>query len=379
MEEDAGKSLHEGFPDSDRKTYVDFNRSGVPLIEIVTEPDMRSAAEAAEFFEPPARRSSSGSASTTATWKRAACAATPTSRCARPAQTTLGTKAEVKNVNSFRYLQKAIEYEIERQIDVARARRPRRAGDAAVGRRAAAARISMRSKEEAHDYRYFPEPDLPPLVVDAARVDARRARRCRNCPRRGAGGSSRRTRCPDYDAGVLTQSRGAGRLLRGGRARRRGNPKAASNWVMGELLRDAEGARQRRSRRRRSAPAALAGLIALVDTGTISSTIAKDVFEKMYDSGRAADEIVAAEGLAQIDDESRDRSTHRRGRARPPTPTPSRSTAPARRDVRVPRRPGDEGAAAARPTRSCVNELLKRELDDELADRLRTLARRPAY
>src|SRR5262245_38000047 len=172
MEEDAGKSLHEGFADSDRKTYLDFNRSGVPLIEIVSEPDLRSAEEAATFFERLRQmlvwlgvndgNMDEGSLR---------CDANVSVRPAGSA--TLGTKAEVKNVNSFRYLQKAIEYEIGRQVDVlehgGRVVQETRLFDAAQGKT-----YSMRSKEEAHDYRYFPEPDLPPLVVDAGRRDSLR-------------------------------------------------------------------------------------------------------------------------------------------------------------------------------------------------------------
>ncbi len=169
LEEDAGKSLHEGFPDSDRRTYVDYNRSGVPLIEIVTEPDMRSAAEASEFFE---------RLRDILVWigVNDGNMEEGSLRCdgnvsVRPAgQAALGVKTEVKNVNSFRYIQKALEYEIERQIDVLRSGgrvvQETRLFDSAAGRT-----FSMRSKEEAHDYRYFPEPDLLPLVVDAARIE----------------------------------------------------------------------------------------------------------------------------------------------------------------------------------------------------------------
>ena len=167
MEEDAGKSLHEGFADSYRKTYVDFNRSGVPLIEIVSEPDLRSAADAAEYFTRLREllvwlgvndgNMEEGSLRCDANVS------------IRPVGTTeLGTKAEVKNLNSFRFLQKALEYEIARQIDLlstgGRVVQETRLWNADAGRTE-----SMRSKEAAHDYRYFPEPDLPPVVVDAGR------------------------------------------------------------------------------------------------------------------------------------------------------------------------------------------------------------------
>jgi aspartyl-tRNA(Asn)/glutamyl-tRNA(Gln) amidotransferase subunit B len=217
----------------------------------------------------------------------------------RQGEERLGTKAEVKNVNSFRYLQKALEYEIERQIDVVehagRVVQETRLFDSAQGRT-----FSMRSKEEAHDYRYFPEPDLPPLVVDAERRSALldtlpelpEARMNRFVVDYGL---------PVYDAHLLTQSRGLAEYFEA-TARAATNPKAASNWIMGELLRTMK-ERGVAIEQVPLTPGALAGLIATVDRGVISSTVAKDVFAKMYESGRSADEIVQSEGLAQIGDE----------------------------------------------------------------------------
>jgi len=299
MEEDAGKSLHDGFADSDRKTYLDFNRAGTPLIEIVSEPDMRSAGQAATFFERLRQllvwigvndgNMDEGSLRCDANVS------------VRPVgTTTLGTKAEVKNVNSFRYLQKAIEFEIGRQIDVleqgGRVVQETRLFDAAQGKT-----YSMRSKEEAHDYRYFPDPDLPPLVVSSTRLDEARgalpelpdARRARLMTQFGL---------PAYDADVLTQSKELADYFEA-TASASGLPKASSNWVMGEVL---------RTMKDRAigvadvpiTPEALARLLRLVDAGTISSTVAKDVFATMYETGRAADEIVASEGLAQVSDTS---------------------------------------------------------------------------
>src|SRR5206468_4399340 len=204
LEEDAGKSLHEGFPDSNRKTYVDFNRSGVPLIEIVTEPDLRSASDAADFFSRlRAMLVWLGVNDGNMEEGSLRCDANVS---IRPAGTpALGTKAEVKNLNSFRFLQKALEHEIARQIDVVaeggRVVQETRLWDPAAGRT-----VSMRSKEEAHDYRYFPDPDLPPIVVEAARIAAieasmpelPEARRERFVAERAL---------PAYDAGQLTQSR----------------------------------------------------------------------------------------------------------------------------------------------------------------------------
>jgi aspartyl-tRNA(Asn)/glutamyl-tRNA(Gln) amidotransferase subunit B len=299
MEEDAGKSLHDGFVDSDRKTYVDYNRSGVPLIEIVSEPDLRSAPDAAEFFS--RLRAilvwlgvNDGNMDEGSLRCDANVSVRPRGTAA------LGTKAEVKNLNSFRFLQRALEYEIERQIGVltdgGRVVQETRLWDAAAGRT-----ISMRSKEEAHDYRYFPEPDLPPVLVDAERIARIRvampelpdARRRRFVDAFGL---------PDYDAGQLTQSRGLADYFEA-TVQAGAPPKASSNWIMGELARSlnehgADIASSPLEAQR------LAGLIALVEKGTISGSMAKDVFEKMYASNRTADAIVAAEGLAQIDDEA---------------------------------------------------------------------------
>ena len=299
MEEDAGKSLHEGFADSDRKTYLDYNRSGVPLVEIVTEPDMRSAEEAAAFFE---------TLRQILVWLRVndgnmdegslRCDANVSVR--RAGETKLGTKTEVKNVNSFRYLEKAIQFEIGRHIDVldhgGRIVQETRLFDAAQGKT-----YSMRSKEEAHDYRYFPEPDLPPLVVTDARrktiVDA-----LPELPEQRRRRFIEQYALPPYDAALLTQTRGVADYFEA-TAQQSGHPKAASNWVMGEVLRNMK-ERAIEIDAVPITPAALAGLVAIVEKGTISSTVAKDVFARIYDSGRTAADIVAAEGLAQISDSS---------------------------------------------------------------------------
>ena len=282
MEEDAGKSLHEGFPDSDRKTYLDYNRSGVPLIEIVSEPDMRIGRGSGGVL-----RDAAADPGVARRQRRQHGRGQPALRRERvgpagAARRKLGTKAEVKNVNSFRYLEKAIEYEIGRQIDViehgGRVVQETRLFDAAQGKT-----NSMRSKEEAHDYRYFPDPDLPALVVDASRreqivatlPELPEARRRRFIEQYAL---------PEYDAALLTQTRGVADYFEE-TAQQSGNAKAASNWVMGEVL---------RNMKERAidigavpiTPAALAGLIAIVEKGTISSTVAKDVFAKMYDSGR---------------------------------------------------------------------------------------------
>jgi aspartyl-tRNA(Asn)/glutamyl-tRNA(Gln) amidotransferase subunit B len=298
LEEDAGKSLHEGFSDSDRKTSVDYNRSGVPLIEIVTRPDLRSAGEAAEFFS---------TLRDTLVWLGVndgnmeegslRCDANVSIR--RDASAPFGTKAEVKNLNSFRFLQKALEHEIERQIGVVeqggRVVQETRLFDAATGRT-----FSMRSKEEAHDYRYFPEPDLPPAVVDAERIAANRAS-MPELPDQRRRRFAEQYELPEYDVVQLTQSRALADYFEAIVAA--GGPaKTTSNWIMGELARKLK-ALDTRIEDCPLEPKRLAELIALVESGTISGSIAKDVFEKMFSSRKTAAEIVAAEGLAQIDDD----------------------------------------------------------------------------
>ncbi len=298
MEEDAGKLLHDGFVDSGRKSYVDYNRSGVPLIEIVSEPDLRSAADAAEFFS--RLRAILVWLDVTDGNMEEGSLRCDANVSVRPrGQAALGTKAEVKNLNSFRFLQRALEHEIARQIDLladgGRVVQETRLWDAAAGRT-----VSMRSKEEAHDYRYFPEPDLPPVVADVGRIERIRAA-MPELP------EARRRRfvdafgLPDYDAGQLTQSRGLADYFEASVAA--GAPaKTASNWIMGELAR----ALKERGADIISSPIGadrLAGLIALVERGAISGSMAKGVFEKMFASAQTADAIVAAEGLAQIDDE----------------------------------------------------------------------------
>jgi aspartyl-tRNA(Asn)/glutamyl-tRNA(Gln) amidotransferase subunit B len=215
-------------------------------------------------------------------------------------QSALGTKAEVKNVNSFRYLEKALEYEIARQIELVEGGgvvvQETRLWDTNTGRT-----HSMRSKEEAHDYRYFPEPDLPPLVIGEPRIERVKV----DMPELPEARSRRLVAeygIPAYDAGVLTQSAALADYFEA-TTRAAGNAKAASNWIMGELLRTMN-ERGQTIADVALTPAALGELIVLIDKGTISSSMAKGVFAKMYDSGRSAASIVEEEGLAQIGDEA---------------------------------------------------------------------------
>ena len=299
LEEDAGKSLHDGLADSDRMTSLDFNRSGVPLIEIVSQPDVRSAADAGEYF-------SRMRAILVATGVTDGNMEEGSLRCdanvsVRPAGTSaLGVKTEIKNLNSFRHVQRALEFEIDRQVAVLEA-------GGAVDHEtrlwdpAAARTMSMRSKEDAQDYRYFPEPDLPPLRVEAAAIDEWR-RTLPELPDAQRRRFVAQYAIPDYDAALLTQS-GALAAYFEATAAASGNAKAASNWIMGELTRKMNELGTGIDEMTLT-PDALAGLIRLVDSGTISGPTAKEVFEKMIASRQSAASIVEAEGLGRIDDEA---------------------------------------------------------------------------
>jgi aspartyl-tRNA(Asn)/glutamyl-tRNA(Gln) amidotransferase subunit B len=297
MEEDAGKSLHDGFAESSRSTHLDFNRSGVPLIEIVTRPDLRSPADAAEAFSR-VREILVAVGVNDGNMEEGSLRCDANVSVRPVGDTAFGVKTELKNLNSFRHVQRALEFEIARHIQARRDGTPlvqeTRLFDPATGRTTV-----MRTKEEADDYRYFPEPDLTPLVIDAAWIDEIRralpelpdARRQRFVSQYGL---------PEYDAGVLTQSMPLADYFERVAAAS-GNAKASSNWVMGELARKLKETKDEIE----SVPlpaAALGDLIALIDAGTITGPVAKDVFEKMYGSGRSAREIVDAEGLARIDD-----------------------------------------------------------------------------
>jgi aspartyl-tRNA(Asn)/glutamyl-tRNA(Gln) amidotransferase subunit B len=297
MEEDAGKSLHDGLPDSARWTHLDFNRSGVPLIEIVTRPDLRSAADAAEAFSR-VREVLVAVGVNDGNMEEGSLRCDANVSVRPVGESTFGVKTELKNLNSFRHVQRAVEFEIDRHIQARHDGTPlvqeTRLFDPATGRTTV-----MRTKEEADDYRYFPEPDLTPLVVDTAWIEEIR----RTLPELPA---ARRERfvsqygIPEYDAGVLTQSMALADYFERVAAASR-NAKAASNWVMGELARKLKETKHEIESVPLAADA-LGDLIALIDAGTITGPVAKDVFEKMYGSGRAAREIVDAEGLARIDD-----------------------------------------------------------------------------
>jgi aspartyl-tRNA(Asn)/glutamyl-tRNA(Gln) amidotransferase subunit B len=298
MEEDAGKSLHEGFPDSGRNTYLDFNRSGVPLIEIVTDPDIRSSAEAhdyltrlkeiLEYLEVNDGNMEEGSLR---------CDANVSVR--KVGEQKFGTRTELKNINSFRFVQKAIDYEVNRQIEVIESG-GRVVQETRLWNSAEERTVSMRSKEEAHDYRYFPDPDLPLLVVDREWIkqiersmpelpDARRKRFCAAYA------------LSEYDAGVLTATRALADFFEE-TARLSGQPKAAANWIMGDLLRFYKDSNSDVKDLSASPvrPNMLAQMISLVEKGIISGKIAKTVMEEMCATGKAPQAIIEEKGLVQI-------------------------------------------------------------------------------
>jgi len=297
MEDDAGKSIHDGFRDSDRYSYVDLNRSGTPLIEIVSEPDMRSSDDAYAYLTEIKQTLQFVEVSTCDMEKgHLRCDANVSVRLKGAEQ--LGTRAEIKNVNSFRFLKQAVDYEIARQVALidsgGRVTQETRLYDSETGETA-----GMRSKEHAHDYRYFPEPDLAPLRVSqtwlteiAATVPELPARkRARFLEEYGL---------REYDADVLTATRAIAEYYETV-ATVSGEPKTAANWVMGDLL----GLLKAEGKDMADSPVSarhLGELVGLIAKGGISGKMAKDVFAKMFSSGEGPDAIVEREGLKQIGD-----------------------------------------------------------------------------
>jgi aspartyl-tRNA(Asn)/glutamyl-tRNA(Gln) amidotransferase subunit B len=297
LEEDAGKSLHDGFPESDVVTRLDFNRSGVPLIEIVSEPDLRSPADAAAAFAA-IREILVAVGANDGNMEEGSLRCDANVSVRPDPSAPMGAKTELKNLNSFRHVERALSFEIDRQ-SAAIARGDQLERETRLWDPAAGVSRSMRSKEDAEDYRYFPDPDLPPLRVTREWAD--RVREAMpELPRARRERFVRQFGLPEYDAEVLNQS-GAVADYFERVANASGNAKAASNWVMGDVLRVLKERRLADDQIPLSADA-LAELIRLLDTGTITGPIAKDVFEKMFATGRTAAEIIAAEGLGRIGD-----------------------------------------------------------------------------
>ena len=297
MEDDAGKSIHDGFKDSDRYSYVDLNRSGTPLIEIVSEPDMRSSEEAYQYLTAVKQVLEFIEVSTCDMEKgHLRCDANVSVRL-RGAE-KFGTKAEVKNLNSFRFLREALDYEIGRQVALlesgGRVVQETRLYNPDTGETA-----GMRSKEEAHDYRYFPEPDLVPLRVGEpwlakvreAMPELPASKRARFLGEYGL---------REYDADVLTQSRAASEYFENV-ARVSGDPKTAANWVMGDLM----GLLKSQGKEIPESPVTaqnLGDLVKRIASGELSGKLAKEIFPKMFATGEAPGVIIEREGLKQISD-----------------------------------------------------------------------------
>ena len=292
LEEDAGKNLHER-----RHTLVDLNRAGVPLIEIVSEPELRSGGEAAEYV-----RTLRGILRTLGicdgNLEQGSLRCDANLSLRRRGEARLGTKTEVKNLNSFRFVQRALDHEAERQAQILR-----RGGavlqETRLWNAEAGVTESMRSKEEAHDYRYFPEPDLPPLVIEDGLLERLRAglpelpnaRRARFIESLGLS---------EQDAAELTRERELAdyfeqTLAAGAR------PKPAANWILTELLSRVADARNVLGAA--VSPAALAGLLTLRETGKVSGKLQKEIWQRMWDTGRAAETIAAEENLFQESDQ----------------------------------------------------------------------------
>ncbi len=294
LEEDAGKNLHTS---ESGASLVDLNRAGTPLMEIVSEPDIRSADEAAEYLKKIRsilRYIEVSDADMEKGNFRCDCNVS-----IRPVGVKeLGTRAEVKNVNSFKFVQKALEYEIKRQAQVldegGRVVQETRLFDSGKG-----VTFSMRSKEEAHDYRYFPEPDLVPIVTSLEAIEAIR-RTIPELPEAKRERFVKEYGLPEYDADMLTQSRALAAYYEEA-AKLSGQPKVISNWMMGELMRllSTEGKEIEDCPVR---PDRLAGMVKMISDGTISTKIAKTVFEDMYGTGKDAETVVREKGLVQVSD-----------------------------------------------------------------------------
>ena len=298
LEEDAAKNLHEGFSQSAAKAYIDYNRCGTPLVEIVSEPDIRSSDEAYAYLT--ALRQImlyTGVSDVNMEEGSLRCDANVS---VRPrGSTQFGTKVEVKNLNSFRFLQKALEYEIERHISVLESG-GRLFQETRFWNQAEGHTVGMRSKERAHDYRYFPEPDLLPVHITSAwREEIRRT--IPELPEAKRARFVSSYAITPYDAELLTTTQALANYFES--TVRAGAPgKAAANWMQTELLRRLNDSGKEITASPVS-PQALAELVQLVESNKITGNVGKKVFATMFDSGRSAADIVAAEGLgAQVSD-----------------------------------------------------------------------------
>ncbi len=294
LEEDAAKNLHEGFSQSATKAYIDYNRCGTPLSEIVSEPDMRAPEEAYAYLTT-LRQIMLYAGVSDCNMEEGSLRCDANVSVRPRGSKEFGTKVEVKNLNSFRFLQKALEYEIERHIGILESG-GRISQETRLWNQAEGHTVGMRSKEKAHDYRYFPEPDLLPVHISAAwREEVLRS--LPELPEARRGRYSAYGITP-YDVELLTATRTIGQYFEDVVAAG-ASGKAAANWILNELI----GLLNDRKKPFDDSPpaAALAELLRMIESKQITTAIAKKVFATMFESGRTAAEIVAAEGLgAQV-------------------------------------------------------------------------------
>ena len=299
MEEDAGKLIHGENLGSPGKSYVDFNRTGVPLCEVVSEPDLRSSEEArAYLIELKSILEYTGVSDCNMEEGSLRCDANVSIRPV--GQKEFGTRTELKNLNSFKFIQKAIEYEVDRQTKILdqgdTVKQETRLYDSDRGET-----FPMRSKEEAHDYRYFPDPDLVPIMIDETWVEELR-QTIPELPEQKRERFVKSYGIPEYDTGVLTSSAPLADYFEKCTALFP-HPKTISNWMMGDLLRELK-KDGRNIVDCPVSPSALVDLLKLIESGTVSGNIAKGVFEEMYQTQKSAASIVEEKGLKQITDTS---------------------------------------------------------------------------
>ena len=299
LEEDAGKNVHEGLPDVDRYSYIDLNRSGVPLAEIVTEPDFRSSWQAYDYVNH-VRRVLQWVGASDADMEKGNLRCEANISVRRKGETAFGTKVELKNLNSVRFMQKAVEFEVERHIETLES-----GGRLVQETRLWDDRMSetrpMRSKEEEHDYRYFPEPDLPPLVVTQEFIEDARAL-LPELPGPRAKRFIKQYGLSFTDASQLTADRSLADYYENAVAASGGNARATANWIRSELLRELENA-ELGANKSPVAAAELGALVRLIDEGTISGKQGKDVLVEMFGTGKSASAIVQERGLIQVSEE----------------------------------------------------------------------------